>query len=201
MNRFVSVKNCYKLCHPYYRQRPAETVDAGTADPNATPLPTTTSVTTEPPAELQQGTTSATTAAVPEIEFIHYISETQGVQQPQRPCGVGVMGPCGGMQMMGMGGMGGMANDPNAIHGVRYVPGGPIVTGGLVQPVPPPLGSVMMPGSQQFIYGTATNDQLHYGQGVQQHMSVGSALQPQINPAAQYSFEVPLSQLTGKRKK
>lgn len=24
MNRFVSVKNCYKLCHPYYRQQVIE---------------------------------------------------------------------------------------------------------------------------------------------------------------------------------
>lgn len=43
MNRFVSVKNCYKLCHPYYRQRPADIVDGGTTTegPSTTPASTT----------------------------------------------------------------------------------------------------------------------------------------------------------------
>lgn len=36
-NRFISVKNCYKLCHPYYRQRPVSQMDMPTAPAAMTP--------------------------------------------------------------------------------------------------------------------------------------------------------------------
>lgn len=32
MNRFVSVKNCYKLCHPYYRQQVIESETPATLE-------------------------------------------------------------------------------------------------------------------------------------------------------------------------
>lgn len=32
MNRFVSVKNCYKLCHPYYRQQVIESETPNTLE-------------------------------------------------------------------------------------------------------------------------------------------------------------------------
>lgn len=56
MNRFVSVKNCYKLCHPYYRQRPAEIVDAGTTTPAAS---------TEPPTSTPAASSTPPTFVVP----------------------------------------------------------------------------------------------------------------------------------------
>ena len=50
MNRFVSVKNCYKLCHPYYRQRSVDIVDDGTTTegPSTTPEATTAPASTTP---------------------------------------------------------------------------------------------------------------------------------------------------------
>lgn len=62
MNRFISVKNCYKLCHPYYRQRPAEVIEAATvttAATNATTVAAAANATTA----AANATTNATTVA------------------------------------------------------------------------------------------------------------------------------------------
>ncbi|KAI1278371.1 hypothetical protein HDE_14289 [Halotydeus destructor] len=62
MNRFVSVKNCYKLCHPYYRQRPASVMYAPSG--NETDEATTAGgATTEAGPERQQADNGTTAAA------------------------------------------------------------------------------------------------------------------------------------------
>lgn len=80
MNRFVSVKNCYKLCHPYYRQQVIESETPGTLENSV--------VTGQPVLMPQQGTDAqgnVITTMVPVIVKSvsgGMVQEDKGMQDP-----------------------------------------------------------------------------------------------------------------------
>ena len=78
MNRFVSVKNCYKLCHPYYRQQVIESETPATLENSI--------VTGSPVLMPQRNANGDGTTMVPVlVKSVSggLITEDKGLQDPQ----------------------------------------------------------------------------------------------------------------------